>query len=518
METRKTENGIWGSATHSNRAPTSFASILKEEESKRVETKSLEMDQEEQLLLLAIERSKADAQYSDGTTNTFEHSEEEEDEDFKLALQMSLMETTASTSLLHRSSSHTSADIPVSIQGNSNLKLLNNEVLLRSSEQYYQSENDIKDDQKPCSKPVETSTLLSPVTSTLEILDQPVEISLEDQKAIQKALLEADEEEQRRSMELALLLAQEEQETETIAARQRRGASMGNVRIKTRAEVESEMISWNSRRISPPRMHSRDMDEAQNEAPGFRMNTADAHEWTRRNQSSVIGPGNEIRTKHDSELNGLSNAHRLGLDREYDDDVIVSNRAYNSFMSSLKRSSTNKGVAAHGTGRANSDADNTKRGMDPSVRLCITHAINNGVIEHLNGIVKEGKEAVIHHADGVETSSFDVAVKVFKKIQEFRARGDYVDGDPRYRRESFRKASPHEQLALWAEKEYRNIVRAERAGVPVPSPIMVKENILFMQFVGEDGWPAPQLRELDLRRGSTRWSTLYAQVVMALKR
>ncbi len=484
MDAGNTGSGIWGVATHSRGPVTSFASILKEEEvCKRAEAAMRsEMDPEDQALLLAIERSKNDVEIS-------AVSNEVDDKYFQQALRMSLMEASATISTEKFDPS------------------VSNSALLQRVGEPNENRDENGNSLKFSEAEAERNTHLPTAFS-----DQ--EISLEDQLAIQTALLEADEMEHKQSIELAMRLAQEEQEKETILARQRQEASTGNVRLKTRAEVQAEMDARPLRRNTPRLLE----EETQEQDPGFRMNTAGRLEWARQNQSSVIGPDNEIRTKHDVELNGLSNAHRLGLDHRYDDDVIIGNRAYNSFMSSLKKSGTNKGVAAHGTGRANSDADNTKRGMDPSVRLCITHAINNGVIDHLNGIVKEGKEAVIHHADGVEASFYDVAVKIFKKIQEFRARGDYVEGDPRYRRESFRKASPHEQLALWAEKEYRNIVRAERAGVPVPSPLLVKENILFMQFIGDDGWPAPQLRELDLRRGSLRWSTLYEQVVTALQR
>jgi RIO kinase 1 len=141
------------------------------------------------------------------------------------------------------------------------------------------------------------------------------------------------------------------------------------------------------------------------------------------------------------------------------------------------------------------------------------------LIEKCNGVVKEGKEAIIYHANqGAESGGFDVAVKVFKRIQEFRSRGDYVDGDPRYARSSFRNAGSREQLSLWAEKEMRNLIRANRAGVPVPTPLLAKENIIFMRFLGTDGWPAPQLREVNLRRGSKRWMTLYTQVIEAMKK
>jgi RIO kinase 1 len=157
--------------------------------------------------------------------------------------------------------------------------------------------------------------------------------------------------------------------------------------------------------------------------------------------------------------------------------------------------------------------------MDGNVRLLISRAINSGLIERCNGVVKEGKEAILYHADrGEESGGFDVAVKVFKRIQDFKGRGDYVDGDPRYFRESFRRLSGREQLELWTEKEFRNLTRASRAGVPVPSPLYHKENVLFMRFLGTEGWPAPQLREIDLRHGSKKWGVLYTQVMEAVRK
>lgn len=181
---------------------------------------------------------------------------------------------------------------------------------------------------------------------------------------------------------------------------------------------------------------------------------------------------------------------------------------------------TIKGVAAHGHGRAAQDTDRTRGGaMDPKVRLQITKAINNGLLETCNGVVKEGKEALVYHGEeGKESGGFDVAVKVFKRIQEFRQRGLYVDGDPRYPKCKFSQASAREQLVLWTEKEFRNLVRANKAGVPVPTPLFFKDNVLFLRFLGEEGFPSPQLRELQgLKRSSRKWNTLYEQTMAAVK-
>ncbi len=72
-------------------------------------------------------------------------------------------------------------------------------------------------------------------------------------------------------------------------------------------------------------------------------------------------------------------------------------------------------------------------------------------------------------------------------------RGEYVDGDPRYYRKSFHCYDKREQVELWAEKEYRSLSRAFLAGIPCPKPLLQKQNILFMKFLGNGGWPCPQL-------------------------
>jgi serine/threonine-protein kinase RIO1 len=361
------------------------------------------------------------------------------------------------------------------------------------------------------------------------VMAAPVEehISEADASAIHRAIREAEEEEEMRNFRLALQMQQEEDERLREEARRTR-LPQGNVRVMTRAELAAESRVGAFQAVGPPVEHH-PLDHQPNTSPGghvaagFRMNAnAGRHEWTRRDQNSVVGPNQEVRTKHDATLDGQSNAHRLGLDEDETGTMShVGNTAYNSFLQSVQRRNNRKGVSAHGTGRAGgSDADATRGGaMDANVRLQISRAINNGYIDRCNGVVKEGKEAVVYHADcGEESGGFDVAIKVFKRIQDFKGRGDYVDGDPRFAHENFRRISGREQLELWTEKEFRNLTRAIRAGVPAPTPLFHKDNILFMRFLGTDGWPAPQLREIDVRHGSKKWNALYLQVMDAIRR
>ena len=62
------------------------------------------------------------------------------------------------------------------------------------------------------------------------------------------------------------------------------------------------------------------------------------------------------------------------------------------------------------------------------------------------------------------------------------------------------------------------MIRAYRAEVPVPKPLWQKENVLFLRFLGEDGWPSPQLRELSIKKASKKWTALYDQTMEAIQR
>ena len=353
-------------------------------------------------------------------------------------------------------------------------------------------------------------------------------LSGEEVAAIEAALREADAREEEASVQMALAL--QEQELGSLRHPERKLNSQGNVRTMTRAELEFESLrladaygpcsSSSSATLSHVGPHSALDDEAYvDESVGFRMNSTLAQEWVRRDRNTIVGPNNEIRSKHDVHVQGQANAQYLGLEEnDFGLRTHVGNQAFNSFKNNLKR--TTKGVATHGTGRAGTDSDAVKgKAMDPHVRLQISKAINSGLIERCNGEVKQGKEAVVYHAEqGAQSHGYDVAVKVFKRITEFKGRGAYVDGDPRYFGQAFRKNSEREQVEIWAEKEYRNLLRANRSRVPVPTPLHCTENIIFMRFMGNNGWPAPQIREIEMRNGSKKWDVLYSQCMEAIRR
>jgi RIO kinase 1 len=109
----------------------------------------------------------------------------------------------------------------------------------------------------------------------------------------------------------------------------------------------------------------------------------------------------------------------------------------------------------------------------------------------LEGVISTGKEANVFRA--VDPSGNYVAVKIYRvETSEFRHMWKYLDGDPRFfhvRRN--RRSIVH----VWAKKEYKNLDASFRAGASVPYPIISRNNVLVMEFIGSDGVPAPRLKD-----------------------
>ena len=51
----------------------------------------------------------------------------------------------------------------------------------------------------------------------------------------------------------------------------------------------------------------------------------------------------------------------------------------------------------------------------------------------------------------------------------------------------------------WAEKEVRNLKRICKSGIKAPEPYMLKNNIILMQFIGDEGLAAPRLKDATLK-------------------
>lgn len=131
--------------------------------------------------------------------------------------------------------------------------------------------------------------------------------------------------------------------------------------------------------------------------------------------------------------------------------------------------------------------------LDEQSQMAIYRLLNRGVIAELGHPIREGKESIIVHATAPDRG--ELAVKVHSsKVFRAREKKQYIFGDWR-----FRHAKRHIVLRteeIWAEKEFRNLARLDKAGVIAPRPVGFEQNVVVMTFVGADGFAAPQLSKV----------------------
>jgi RIO kinase 1 len=132
--------------------------------------------------------------------------------------------------------------------------------------------------------------------------------------------------------------------------------------------------------------------------------------------------------------------------------------------------------------------------FDHAALLTIASLISDGVISTLDYPVSTGKEANVFHA--TDAASRAKALKIYRiATATFRNIALYIDGDPRFKRV---KRATKPTIFAWAQKEYKNLVRMGDAGVRVPIPERILNNVLVMEYIGDETRPAPSLREVVL--------------------
>ncbi|MFQ6075790.1 MAG: serine protein kinase RIO [Candidatus Bathyarchaeia archaeon] len=153
--------------------------------------------------------------------------------------------------------------------------------------------------------------------------------------------------------------------------------------------------------------------------------------------------------------------------------------------------------------------------FDRSTLMTIYDLLNRGVIKRIHGVVKAGKESRVYR--GVDSEERDLAIKIYLVASaEFR-RGmlPYIVGDPRFKRV---KRDSRSLVYAWAQKEFKNLKRAEEAGVRVPKPVYVKNNVLVMEFIGENGLPAHLLKDQPPKRPTAMYQRILEYVKMLYRR
>ena len=131
--------------------------------------------------------------------------------------------------------------------------------------------------------------------------------------------------------------------------------------------------------------------------------------------------------------------------------------------------------------------------FDEVTLLALYRLVHKKQITTLGGPISTGKEGNVFFG---ELDGKPLAIKIYLiRTANFRAMTEYMAGDPRFSRI---RHSRKEIVFAWTRKEFSNLSRARKAGIPVPEPYSFDRNILLMEFLGDGGVPFPQIREVEL--------------------
>ena len=136
---------------------------------------------------------------------------------------------------------------------------------------------------------------------------------------------------------------------------------------------------------------------------------------------------------------------------------------------------------------------------------------NQGYIDVLNGAISTGKEANV--LTGITDDEKFVAVKIYRiATSDFKKMDYYLKGDPRF---NVKTKNKRKIIYSWVTKEFKNLTRLENAGVRVPRPITSANNVLLIEFIGdEDGNPAQPVKNQPPQNPDEFWNKLMVQLKM----
>jgi len=132
--------------------------------------------------------------------------------------------------------------------------------------------------------------------------------------------------------------------------------------------------------------------------------------------------------------------------------------------------------------------------------------ISQGYFDGIESPISIGKEGNIFTAKKGEDTRI---IKIYRLTTcDFKKMYQYIKFDPRFPSLNSRR---RKVIFSWAQREYRNLLKAREAGVRVPTPYVVLFNILVMEFIGNDQ-PAPKLKDAHPKKPAAFFKEVIAQM------
>ena len=130
--------------------------------------------------------------------------------------------------------------------------------------------------------------------------------------------------------------------------------------------------------------------------------------------------------------------------------------------------------------------------FDTSTLLSIEKLISDKIIDYVDFPISTGKEGNVFLAKTPEKTN--VALKIFRiSTATFKHMNQYLLGDPRF--QSIHK-SRRDITYAWTSKEWKNLQLLDEIKVRAPKPIKKNNNVLVMEFIGNNRQSAPLLKNI----------------------
>lgn len=120
--------------------------------------------------------------------------------------------------------------------------------------------------------------------------------------------------------------------------------------------------------------------------------------------------------------------------------------------------------------------------FDEQTVMALHKLASRGHFDVVEFVVSTGKEAHVFRA--VDKKGNYLAVKIYKiSTSNFKHMDEYIRGDERFRHIKREKRGI---VFAWTKKEFKNLSRAYGADVRVPKPVAFLDNVLVMEFIGDE--------------------------------
>ena len=170
------------------------------------------------------------------------------------------------------------------------------------------------------------------------------------------------------------------------------------------------------------------------------------------------------------------------------------------------------------------DSSTVEAVLDIPTSKIIHTLLGKGIIGEITGNIAMGKEAAVYDATvgpNFTTHFSDlsppkrVVLKVYRtRTLDFRHIDNYIAGDVRFQK--IGKGSV-KKIKIWAQKEFKNLLRAYEANVLVPCPYIIQRNVLLMEQVQYNNKPAPLLKEVHFEEEEIV-SDLFDELISGIQR